>query len=79
MDSKLQELVTLLLDNVNVLNGEIARLARTEQFTRSPDCLRLVKNIRRSCLCSLRNMRTVERRLRTAHNERPHVFPLRRP
>lgn len=63
MDPRLQEVLDSLLLNIAVLNEEVARLARTEQFSGTKGSLQLIESIRSQCVSSLQNLSTVERML----------------
>jgi len=63
MDQRLESIIAALLRNIDTLNHEIQRLSRSEQFTPTAQCFQMIEQIRGSCMCSLQNLRTVERRL----------------
>jgi|GEM_PF-3938728 len=60
MDNRLTEILEALLLNVEVLNREIERLSRTEQFSPTPQSRQLIEKIRGSCTNSLQNLHTAE-------------------
>lgn len=62
MDQRLIHIIESLLLNVDTLNREIARQARSEQFTATSQCAQLVERIRGACTCTLQNLQTIERR-----------------
>ncbi len=80
MDQRLQEVLESLLRNLEVLNEEVMRLGRTEQFKPTPLCFQLIERIRGSCTCSLQNVRTIERRMqaRAAEARPAAIIPLDR-
>ena len=61
MHWKLQEILGTLLLNIETLNDEIQRLARSEQFTSDASCVDLMEEMRGACMCSLRSIRSIER------------------
>lgn len=63
MDIKLQGILESLLRNVAVLNTELLRLGKCDAFTPTAQSLQLMERIREECLCSLQNIRTIERGL----------------
>lgn len=64
VDRRLEQVIESLLRNIEVLNDEVTRLGRSEQFTPSPRSFQLIERIRGSCMCSLQNLRSIERALR---------------
>lgn len=63
MNQKLKALLESLLNHIEVMNGEIERLGRCEQFSPTAGSLQLIEQIRGACMTSLQNLRTVERRI----------------
>lgn len=63
MDHRLQQVLESLLLNLSVLNEEVARMARSDQFSASSRCFYLIEDIRDQCTGSLQNISTVERQL----------------
>lgn len=68
MDPRLNEVLEVLLRNIETLNGEIMRLTVSEQFKPTTHSFRLIDRIRGLSLCTLQNMRTLERKLYRAKN-----------
>ncbi len=63
MDTRLLQVLDSLLINMEVLNGEVARLLRNEQLTPGGKSLQMIERIRGECTASLQNLRTVERQI----------------
>lgn len=63
MDHRLKTMLESLLMHVEVLNSEIDRLCRCEQFSPTTQSFQLLERIRGSCTTSLQTVRTVERAL----------------
>ncbi len=61
MDVRIQGILESLLANVDVLNSELLRLGKTEQFSPTAQSFQLIEQIRGICTCTLQNLRTVER------------------
>jgi len=63
MNPRLMMLLESLMLNVRVINGELERLSRTEQFTAEPQCADLVKQLRAAYLQGMDNLSRVERHM----------------
>ena len=63
MDKRLREILELLAQNIRVLDEELHRLTRTDQFTATDQCLPLIDTVRDSCISALQNVQTLERRI----------------
>lgn len=63
MNPKLETILEALMINAEVLNGELFRLSRTDQFKPTPRGFQMVEQLRERYLCGLQNLQTVERRL----------------
>jgi hypothetical protein len=64
MDQRLIDVLKYLHLTVDMLNKEIVRFARSNQFTETAECMQLIESIRDSCTCSIQALNTVERALR---------------
>lgn len=62
MDKRLREVLELLVQNIHVLDDELMRLTRTEQFTATEQCMPLIEKIRDGCIGTLQNVQTLERK-----------------
>ena len=63
MDAQLRNLLESLLKLTRSVSEEILRLSKTEQFTESDACKRLIEDIRSNYKDGLQNLDTIERRL----------------
>jgi hypothetical protein len=64
MDSRLQGILKSLVLNIEVLDGQIHSLLRSEQFRPNEDCMHLVARIRESCTTTLQCVDSLERAAR---------------
>jgi hypothetical protein len=65
MDPRLQGILKSLLLNIDVLDGQILSLLRSEQFRPNEDCIHLVNRIRESCTTTLQCVDSLERAARS--------------
>jgi hypothetical protein len=63
MDVRLKGILDSLLRNVEVLNSEMLRMVRTDQFSDADQCFHLLERVRGSCMYTMENLRTIECRL----------------
>jgi hypothetical protein len=61
MDPRLQGILKSLLLNIDVLDGQLLSLLRSEQFRANEDCLFLIARIRESCTATLQCVDSLER------------------
>lgn len=64
MDHRLQGILRSLLLNIDVLDGQILSLLRSEQFHPDEDCTHLIHRIRESCTSTLQSVDSLERAAR---------------
>ncbi|MGE0754994.1 MAG: hypothetical protein AB7L92_07515 [Alphaproteobacteria bacterium] len=63
MNKKLLHILNALISNLEVLNCELVRLYRSEQFEPDPVCSEMIKRIRMACMTCLDNVQTLDRAL----------------
>ena len=63
MDDRLQDILRSLLVNIEVLDNELMRFMRCELFVADGTCPGLIENIRDTCISTLQNIQSLERKL----------------
>lgn len=63
MDKRLQQLLEALMNNIGVINTELDRLTRTEQFRAEPASLQMLEQLREGYYRGMETLRRVEIRL----------------
>lgn len=68
MDSRLQAILSSLLTNASVLNSELDRLHKNEQFQADAKTFQLIEAIRSACVSSLLHLYAIEHSLHRARD-----------
>lgn len=63
MDHRLRDILKSLVVNIEVLDEELVRFARSELFVPDGECLGLIEHIRDACMATLQNVQSVERKI----------------
>mgnify|MGYP000963364108 CR=1 FL=1 len=63
MEPRIAHILEAFASHVHSLSAELARLARSDQFSPTPECFQLIERLRGNCVCTLENISTIERRL----------------
>ncbi len=63
MDARLQDILKSLATMVNVLDEELMRMERNEQFQPNEQCLRLLLKVEGSCLSTLETVESLRKKL----------------
>jgi hypothetical protein len=67
MDFQLQEILESLMRNIDVLNIELERFLRSDQFAPSRQSFQLIESIRGSCTTTLQHLQAIERAMHRNH------------
>lgn len=63
MNKQLTQILESMLQHSRVVNQEVQRLERTEQFHPTAQCFQLIESIREYAMCTLQTARSLERKL----------------
>lgn len=69
MDRKILHILNAMISNLEVLNCELIRLYRTEQFSGHPECEEMIRRARNACLGNLDNIGMLEKHLHRQYTQ----------